>query len=243
MSALKNIILKCKSFFKYFLIGYLALDVLELITYIVYMIVYNAKYKSEYNYNYNIYSASSAITYFISSIVGIALLVLLIYLVIKEKQKEAKFVFTGWFIYLLFTRLYSAFDGINTMIWGDILAGIFSLFITLSLLFAMGAIMLEVFNGNKKFSALSPLFFVIALGISLITMIISIISLIANIGDSLIFPFYQIPSLFMGPIFIIIIALTAYTYVTPEDASDDSPKEESTESNEDKPQEVEEEAV
>lgn len=233
MSALKNNILKLKSFFKYFLIGYAALDVLTIVSYLVYMIIYNVKYKNEYGAGYSIYSASNFVTYIISSLVGLAFLVLLIYLVIKDKQKEAKFLFTGWFIYNLFTRFYNSLDGINTMIWGSVLSGLFSLFTTLSLLFAMGAIMLEVFNGNKKLSDLSPLFFIIALGLSLISMIISFASLIANAGGSYVFQFYQLFSMFMEPLFIVIMALVAYIYVTPQDsnssASDNEEEKEETE--------------
>ena len=230
MTALKNLILKLKPYFKYFIIGYASLYVLSLFSYLAYMVIYNVKYKNEYNVDYTVYSAKSFISYILGSIVFLAILALLIYLLIKKKDKEAKFLFTGWFIYSLVYRIFNLMDGFDNAIYGDAAGGILTFLIFLSLVFAMGAIMLEVFNGNKKFSEFSPLCFIIAFGLSIISMILTIIGSFDN--NSLVFPFYVLINMFFDPLFIIILALIAYTYITPADDSNESNNTQNAESSE-----------
>lgn len=219
MEKLKNFILKLKSFFNYFLIGYIGLNGLYLILYLVYMIVCNAKYKKEYDFT--VYNAGSFIITILSNIIYIGFFVAALILLKKDKQKEAKFLFVGWFIYSLFSRFFNSYSGINTMVNGDIVEGILILFIALSMLFAMISIMLEVFNGNDKLSFFAPLAFIVAFSFSTIYSIFELISTIVNAKDYFVFPFYQIPSLFTGPVIIILLALVAYIFITPVEEVDE----------------------
>ena len=218
MEKIKNLILKLKNYFKWLLIGYASLEVLYFLSYFLYMIIYNIKFKNEYNVDYYAYRWSSFVSFTLQELLMIAILLALLYFLFKNKEKEAKFLFTGWFIYTLVLRIFNLFNGVNNILNGGegIIFGLLTFLGGLVFLLALVGIIIEVFNGSKKISEFSPIFFLVAFAFAFI---LSVFNLIGSFGDNYVYPFYTLFSIWQYPIFILMMTSVAYIYITPSENS------------------------
>lgn len=219
MNALKDLLLKFKSNFKLFVVIYAGLEALYYLSNFLYMIIYNVAFKHEYNVDYVPYTFTSFLNLILNMILILGILAILIFFLYKGKDKEAKFAFTGWFIYTLVSRIFGLFDGALGVFNNDGLgaaSSILGFLGGLAFLLGLAGLMLEVFNGSKTLSNFSPLCFIIAFGLALFNSILSLVGLFNE--DLLVFRFYSLFSIWLYPLFIFIMALVGYLYITPEDA-------------------------